>query len=321
MKKVSSYLLVMVVLFAAVSCSNQEYKKTKSGLLYKIISDGKGEPAKKGQFLKVNVVQKLRDSVLYSSEGSMPVYIPVDSARPVYSPTEIFPFLRKGDSAVVVELADTLQKKFGGQLPPFIKKKDKITIAFKVLDLFPTEDLLTADRNQETAKEKDREIKSMESYLANNKINAEKTTKGTYVVVQSPGEGTQVDSGKQVSVRYTGKLFPSGKVFESNATDQSKEPFKFVVGAGQIIQGWDDGLRKFKKGGKGTLYIPAFLAYDQQPGPGHKPYENLIFDIEIVDVTDAPKAADKPAMPQMPQGMPQGRPQQQQPQGQPQQHR
>ena len=221
MKKLSSYLLVTMVLFAAVSCSNQEYKKTKSGLLYKIISDGKGEPAKKGQFLKVNVVQKLRDSVLYTSEGGMPVYIPVDSARPVYSPTEIFPLLRKGDSAVVVELADTLQKKFGGQLPPFIKKKDKITIAFKVLDLFASEDLLTADRAQETTKEKDREIKAVEGYLADNKINAEKTTKGTYVVVGSAGEGTQVDSGKQVSVRYTGKLFPSGKVFESNATDQS----------------------------------------------------------------------------------------------------
>jgi FKBP-type peptidyl-prolyl cis-trans isomerase len=317
MKKLSSYLLVSVVLFAAVSCTNQEYKKTKSGLLYKIISDGKGEPAKKGQFLKVNVVQTLRDSVLYSSEGGMPVYIPVDSARPVYSPTEIFPLLRKGDSAVVVELADTLQKKFGGQLPPFIKKKDKITIAFKVLDLFPTEDLLTADRNQEIAKEKDREIKAVESYLTENKINTEKTAKGVYVVVQSVGDGVQVDSGKQVSVRYTGKLFPSGKVFESNATDQSKEPFKFVVGQGQIIQGWDDGLRKFKKGGKGTLYIPAYLAYDQQQGPGHKPYENLIFEIEVVDVTDAPKQEAKPGMPPMQMPQQSGRPQQQPNQPQP----
>jgi len=307
MKKVSSYLLVLVVLFGAASCSNQEYKKTKSGLLYKIMSDGKGEPAKKGQFLKVNVVQKLRDSLLYSSEGSMPVYIPVDSARPTYSPTEIFSLLRKGDSAIVVILADTLLRKSGGQLPPYIKKKDKITVAFRVLDVFVSEELLTADRNQEIAKEKEREVKTMEAYLADNKINAEKTAKGVYVVVNTPGDGTQVDSGKQVSVRYTGKLFPSGKQFESNA-DGAKEPFKFVVGQGQIIQGWDDGLRKFKKGGKGTLYIPAYLAYDQQPGPGHKPYENLIFDVEIVDVTDAPKQEPKPMMPQMPQGMPQGRP-------------
>jgi len=304
MKRISSYLFVSVVLVAAVSCTSQEFKKTKSGLQYKIISNGKGEPAKKGQFLKVNVVQKLRDSILYTSEGSMPVYIPVDSARPVYSPTEIFPLLRKGDSAVVVELADTLQKKFGGQLPPFIKKKDKITITFRVLDLFATEDLLTADRTQETTKEKDREVKAIESYLAANHINAEKTAKGTYVVVQTLGDGPQVDSGKQVGVRYTGKLFPSGKEFESNMKGPGNEPYKVVIGKAQVIQGWDDGLRKFKKGGKGTLYVPAFLAYDQQQGPGHKPYENLIFDIEIADVTDAPITPEKPAMP-MPQGLPQ----------------
>ena len=313
MKQISSYLLVCTFLLAAVSCSNSEFKKTKSGLLYKIMSDGKGEPAKKGEFLKVNVVQKLRDSILYTSEGGMPVYIPVDSPRPVYSPTEIFPLLRKGDSAVVVELADTLQRKFGGQLPPFIKKKDKISIAFKVLDVFPSEALLTDDRNQEVAKEKDREVKAVESYLSDNKINAEKTAKGTYVVVESVGNGPAVDSGKQVSVRYTGKLFPGGKVFESNVS--GPDPLKFIVGKGQIIQGWDDGLRKFKKGGKGTLYIPAFLAYDQQQGPGHKPYENLIFEVEVVDVTDAPVTPEKP-MSAMPQGMPQGAQQ-----ANPQQHR
>jgi FKBP-type peptidyl-prolyl cis-trans isomerase len=159
----------------------------------------------------------------------------------------------------------------------------------------------------------------MEKYLADSNVKAEKTEKGTYVVVKSTGDGTQVDSGKQVFVRYTGKLFPSGKVFESNMTGPGNDPFKFVVGAHQIIPGWDDGLRKFKKGGKGTLYIPAYMAYDQQPGPGHKPFESLIFDIEVVDVTDAPPpSAQQPRMPmQMPTrpgqmpvrpGQPQARP-------------
>ncbi|MDO6434520.1 FKBP-type peptidyl-prolyl cis-trans isomerase [Flavitalea sp. BT771] len=308
MKKISLYAFAGLVLMGAISCTSQEYKKTKSGLLYKIITDKKNPVAKKGEFLKVHFIQKVRDSVLYSSEGGMPVYIQVDSARPVYSPTEIFPLLRKGDSAIVVEMADTLQKRFGGQLPPFIHKKDKLTIAFRVLDVFPTLQDKTKDMEQEMAGEKQREIKAVEDYLAKNNIKAEKTEKGTYVVVNTPGDGPQVDSGKQVSVRYTGKLLPSGKEFESNMKGPG-EPYKFVVGQAQIIQGWDDGLRKFKKGGKGTLYIPAFLAYDQSPGPGHKPYENLIFDVEIADVTDAPKQQPMPAMPQMPQQ--QGRPQQQ----------
>ena len=299
-----------LVLLGAVSCTNSEFKKTKSGLLYKIYSDGKGDAAKPGQFLKVNVVEKIRDSTLFSTYGGFPFYINVDSPRPVYSHTEILSLLRKGDSAVVVLLVDSLQRKSGGQLPPYFKKKDKVTITFRVMDIFASESLLAVDRDAELEKEKTREIKAVEGYLAENKINAEKTAKGTYVVVTSPGDGPQVDSGKQVAVRYTGKLFPSGKVFESNMTGPGNEPYKFVIGQAKVIQGWDDGLKKFKKGGKGSLYVPAFLAYGpSNQGPSHKQFENLMFDIEIVDVTDAPKEAPQPGFPQMPtQGQPSQQP-------------
>jgi len=304
MKTIVSYLLSSLVLLGAVSCTNPEFKKTKSGLLYKIYSDGKGETAKKGQYLKFDVVEKIRDSLMYSSYGSVPQWVQVDSPRPVYNHSEIMSLLRKGDSAVVVVLIDSLERKSGGQpLPPYFKKKDKITLTFKVLDILASETLLAADREAELNKEKEREVKAVEGYLADNKIKAEKTAKGTYVVVQTLGDGPQVDSGKQISVRYTGKFFPSGKTFESNMTGPGNEPYKFVVGQAQIIQGWDDGLRKFKKGGKGSLYVPAFLAYGQTPGgPSHKPFENLMFDVEIVDVTDAPKTPAQPAYPQMPQG-------------------
>ena len=304
MKKISSYLLVGMMLAFAVSCSNSEYKKTKSGLRYKIISDKSNPVVKKGEFLKLQYTQKLRDSLLYSTyEGGMPVYPQVDSARPVYSPTEIFPLLRKGDSAVVVQSADTLQRRMGGQLPPFIKKKDNISITFKVLDVFTTAEAKQKDMEDELVKQKQREISMVEGYLSKNGIHADKTEKGTYVVVNSVGDGPAVDSGKEISVRYTGKILPSGKVFESNMTGPGNAPFKFVVGKGQIIPGWDDGLRKFKKGGKGTLYIPAFLAYDQQPGPDRKPFENLIFDVEIVDVTTPQPTPPAPPAGAYPQGM------------------
>jgi FKBP-type peptidyl-prolyl cis-trans isomerase FkpA len=322
MKQISSYLLVLVTLLSAVACTNQGFKKTKSGLLYHITSDGKGETVKRGQWLKLNVVQKLRDSVLYTSEGGMPAYIKVDSSRGDYSPIEILPLLRKGDSAIAIQLVDTLLRKYGSQLPPFLKKKDKISTIFKVSDVLATDELKVKDQADEAGKEKGREVKAVEDFLASKKISAEKTEKGTYVVVQSAGDGPQVDSGKQVSVRYTGKLLPSEKVFESNMTGPGNEPYKFVVGQSAIIQGWDDGLRKFKKGGKGTLYIPAFLAYDQQPGPGHRAFENLMFDVEIVDVTDAPKqaAGGQSMTPAQQQAMQQAIQQQQQQQQQ-QQHR
>lgn len=294
--------LASLALLGAVACTNTEFKRTKAGLQYKIYSDGRGDVVKKGQFLKLQILQKLRDSTLYSSYGSMPIYLPVDSPRGQYSPSEIFIMLRKGDSAVAVMSVDTLLRKANGQLPPFLKKKDKITFSFKVMDIFASEDLLTKDREAELGKQKDREVSEVEAYLKKNNIQAQKTAKGVYYVIDNPGGGVQVDSGKQVAVRYTGKLIPTGKVFDGNMTGPG-DPFKVVVGAASVIPGWDDGLKVFKKGGKGRLFIPAYLAYNDQMGPGRKPFENLMFDIEIVDVTDAPKGAA--ANPMMPQGIPQ----------------
>jgi FKBP-type peptidyl-prolyl cis-trans isomerase FkpA len=301
MKTISTYLLIGLALLGAVACTNTGFKKTKSGLMYAIFQNGSGAPAQKGQFLKMQLVQKVRDSILYSSYGGFPFYIPVDSPRPIYSPTEIFTMLRKGDSAVAIMSADSLQRKSGGQLPPFMKRKDKIVITFKVLDILATQDQMMADRKIEVDKEKDRETKAVEKYLADNKINATKTDAGTYVVVNDPGTGPQVDTGKYVFVHYTGKLFPSGKIFESNMTGPGNEAYKFVIGQHQVIPGWEDGLKKFKEGGKGTLYVPAFMAYDQRPGPSHQPYENLIFDV----IVDSVKNAPPPQAPRLPRpGMP-----------------
>ena len=323
MKKIT-YLLIGLAL-AAVSCTNSSFKKTKSGLLYKIYSDGKGPVAKKGEFIKLNFVQKVRDSVLATTEGGVPLYLPVDSPRPIYNPIEILSLLRKGDSAVVVMLVDSMQRKFGqGQLPPFLKKKDKMVFGFKVLDVFASEDLLKTDRDQEMAKQKTREISQIESYLSKNNIQAQKTEMGTYYVIQTNGTGPQVDSGKEVAVRYTLKAMPSGKILQSNMTGPGNAPLKFVVGAGQIIPGWDDALRKFKQGGKGTLYVPAYLAYDQQRGPGGSAFENLIFDVEVDSVTDAPKPTAIPGRPNFPmpqRGMPQRPVPQGRPQTTPQQHK
>jgi len=304
MKKLQTCSLILSVILFAIACTNNNgLKRTKSGILYKISSDGKGQVAKPGQFLKLNLMQKIKDSVIYNSADAMPAYVRVDSARPSYSVSEVFSMLRKGDSAVVILLGDSIAKKTGHPLPPNLKGKDKITFQLKVIELFTTRDSLLADRQREMDMEKGRETKALEDYISKNKINAQKTAEGTFVEIKSVGDGPAVDTGKLISVLYTGKSFPSGKEFESNMHGPRTEPVKFVVGnTSGMIRGWDDGLRLFRKGGKGSLYIPAYLAYDANPGPGNKPFENLIFDVEIVDVVDAAKSAKSSIPPQV-QGM------------------
>jgi FKBP-type peptidyl-prolyl cis-trans isomerase FkpA len=295
MKKFLSYLFIPIILIAA-SCS-QGFKKTKSGLLYKIISDGKGPVAKKGEFIKFDYIQKVHDSVLRTTVNSFPAYSPVDSVGTVYDPTEIFRFLRKGDSAVVVMLVDTLMKKYGGQqLPPFLRKNDKIVLTFKVLDLFASQALVLEDRNKLFETEKEKEVRNIENYLAKNNITtAQKSRSGAFYQIITPGDGPKADSGKLVSVRYTGYDF-DGKPFDSNvdSTKQSQPHpmslFQFRAGVSGAVPGMTEAITGFRKGDKGKMYIPSMLGYGPQgSGAVIKPFENLIFDIEVVDVTDAPQ--------------------------------
>jgi FKBP-type peptidyl-prolyl cis-trans isomerase FkpA len=315
MKKTTLLLSALTLLLMGTACKNSGFKKTKSGLLYKIISSGNGPLVKRGDIIKLHFINKLRDSILISSYERMPFYGKVDSIGPVYDPQEIFPLLRKGDSAVIVQLADSLQKK-QGMLPEYIKPKDKLVLTIKVVDVFTADSVAQKDQMAEMQKAQQNEQKKLESlkgpkakeiedYLAKNKIQYQKAPQGTYVEIKDPGNGAQVDSGKHVSVRYTGKVFPSMKEFESNS-------FDVVVGTHAVIAGWDEGLKYFKKGGKGTLYIPFFLAYGPQKGPGGSQYENLVFDIEVSDVSDSAKKPVAPPMPQMPSqgGQPQAQPHQ-----------
>jgi FKBP-type peptidyl-prolyl cis-trans isomerase len=228
--------------------------------------------------------------------------VPADA----YSQLEVFSMLRKGDSAVIVQLVDTLLKKSQSQQqpPPFFKKGDKLITIVKVLDVFRSPEMATKDKEAEAEKEKVRQEKEKETdlikgnadmaaWLATNKINAVKTGKGTYVVVKDPGTGMQADSGKYVSVRYEGRTLADNKIFQTTLDTSKSGPFTFKVGTGGAIPGWDEGLPLFKKGGKGTLYIPGALAYGRNPQPGSpfKINDPLIFDIVVVDVTDKQPAA------------------------------
>jgi FKBP-type peptidyl-prolyl cis-trans isomerase FkpA len=304
MKKTSVVILGAFAMLVLAACNGGgSFKRAKSGLLYKIISDKKSPVVKPGQILKFEFQQKIRDSVLNSSETTGPAYVAVDSTSiPDYNnPAEIFAMLRKGDSVVIVFEADTLRKRNPGGLPPFIKPKDKIALTMRVTNVFNTQEeagqdrevaMMEAMKKQEAAGEvqKQKDIKILEEYVKSKGITVQKAPKGTLVEIINPGTGPSCDSGKFVSVMYTGQTL-AGKVFDSSVDPKfghPGQPYTFQIGGRGAITGWDDGLRFFKKGGKGRLFVPSTLGYGKQGAePDIKPDENLIFDVEIVDVNDA----------------------------------
>lgn len=96
------------------------------------------------------------------------------------------------------------------------------------------------------------------------------------------GSGKEIKKGALCFAHYDGFL-DDGTKFDSSI-DKGK-PFQFVFGTGRVIKGWDQGLVGMKEGGKRNLYVPAHLAYgDRQVGQLIRPYSNLQFKIELIEV-------------------------------------
>ncbi|MFD5510142.1 FKBP-type peptidyl-prolyl cis-trans isomerase [Streptomyces sp. NPDC127051] len=97
------------------------------------------------------------------------------------------------------------------------------------------------------------------------------------------GEGAEATAGNKVSVHYVGVAYSTGEEFD--ASWNRGTPLQFILGIGQVIAGWDQGVQGMKVGGRRKLVIPAHLAYgDQSPTPAIKPGETLIFVCDLMGV-------------------------------------
>jgi FKBP-type peptidyl-prolyl cis-trans isomerase FkpA len=123
---------------------------------------------------------------------------------------------------------------------------------------------------------------------------------------RATGTGDAVVTGQAVAVHYTGWVYdpkkPEGKgeKFDSSLTPSGGRPaipFNFMLGAGRVIKGWDQGVVGMKPRGKRTLIIPPSLAYGDRQGLPFPPGSTLIFDVELLNVLSPPPSAAPVAAP------------------------
>ncbi len=105
-----------------------------------------------------------------------------------------------------------------------------------------------------------------------------RTSSGLYYQDRQPGTGALAEKGKSVSVGYVGTL-ANGQVFDQSGAG---DPIRFVLGTGQVISGWDEGIAGMRVGGRRLLVIRPSLAYgNESPGAGIPPNATLVFDVTL----------------------------------------
>ncbi len=287
---------IAVLLAISLFACNMNYEKTASGITYKIFPGKGGEKPKAGEFVKFNLEYRLadRDSVLQSTYGKLPAYSPVDTGKRIqYTFMEVIPLMSVGDSAEVSINIDSLKSKGMIQdFTPLLVKGQVLKARIKLLQIFKDEKAMLADYDSSIEKEKLAETKSLEDYMAKNNLKGVKTKNGAFVVIDNAGDqNNKADSGKVATIMYRGYLQTTGKVFDTNmdTTKGHTDPIDIPVGARGSIQGLSEGLPYFGKGGKGKVLIPAMLGYGPQAqGTDIPAFSNLIFDIVVTDVKNAP---------------------------------
>jgi FKBP-type peptidyl-prolyl cis-trans isomerase len=106
------------------------------------------------------------------------------------------------------------------------------------------------------------------------------------ITQEAPTGAQQPKTGDTVTVHYTGFLEQNGqqgKKFDSSV--DRGQPFRFVIGTGMVIKGWDEGVMGMRVGEKRRLIIPSHLGYGARGAPGAiPPYATLLFDVELLAI-------------------------------------
>jgi FKBP-type peptidyl-prolyl cis-trans isomerase len=287
MKKIFLLSLVLGVLFT--SCQQQTktksydgYTQSSTGLYYKFYQQNEGENPQIMDVLDVMLSCSINDTAVLIPENRM--ILPMMESLFAGDIYEGFKMMHKGDSASFMVRADsTFITLFGSPMPNVFSIDDLMRFEIRLNDFYPESEMqakqieyMKENYSAETANAEQK----LSEYFKNNNITAKETASGLNYVITKEGNGEKPSVGTLIKVHYTGKLL-DGTVFDSSVN--RNEPFQFVLGIGQVIPGWDEGLQLLSKGSKAVLYIPYYLAYGDRGAGTIPPFSTLIFEVELID--------------------------------------
>jgi len=284
------YMRNLVILFFAMtllaSC------KPSTGTLpskyeYIMHTKGTGEKVQAGDLVFFQYSMRNEDSVVvssYSAPETPSVTVP-DAQMLAGQPNPIIEailLMGKGDSLTIIVPLDTVPQK-----PMGFENEKFLYYSLSIKDVRKKKELDAAVSKIEKIVKSD-----LKAYNDGSIKNLKTTPSGLKYIIHEEGKGMRPDSSNLVSVEYYGALVSDGTPFDNSYSRGT--PYQLMIGVGQVIPGWDEGIMMLPVGTKATLFIPSKLAYGEAGSPPVIPANaDLVFYIDI-------KKAEKATMPPMP---------------------
>ena len=278
-----SALFLMLSVLTGCSNAPKGYQATDNGLYYRLFTNNGGENPQIGDLLELTMSCSVNDTVviLPLTKNIIPMAEPSFWSDFV----EGFSMMHKGDSAsFIVDIDSSFVNLFGyNTLPPQFSSTDIMRFEVRLDDFYPESEFrfrMIENIKKNYPAETEKAASELNAYLEKNGVVAQPTSTGLYYVKTQDGTGEKPSKGSTVKAHYTGYLL-DGTVFDTSI--ERGEPIEFVLGVGQVIPGWDEGIALMSKGEKAVLYIPYYLAYGDRDLGVIPPFSNLIFEVELID--------------------------------------
>lgn len=278
-----SALFLMLSVLTGCSNAPKGYQATDNGLYYRLFTNNGGENPQIGDLLELTMSCSVNDTVviLPLTKNIIPMTEPSFWSDFV----EGFSMMHKGDSAsFIVDIDSSFVNLFGyNTLPPQFNSTDIMRFEVRLDDFYPESEFrfrMIENIKKNYPAETEKAVSELNAYLEKNGVVAQPTSTGLYYVKTQDGTGEKPSKGSTVKAHYTGYLL-DGTVFDTSI--ERGEPIEFVLGVGQVIPGWDEGIALMSKGEKAVLYIPYYLAYGDRDLGVIPPFSNLVFEVELID--------------------------------------
>lgn len=297
-------MLFGLLLLVCVACNKSE-KETPSGLKFKVVKTGDGILPKKDQVIIFNYLFKdSKDSVWTDTfTGDFPPAMMIADSTAIPTENGLVQMMRmvsKGDSVFMeIPLKDFFRDMMKSPVPPGTDSTLTLSYRFKILDIMGYDQYMAYQNEfmqKRSAEQLQKDIATIDAYLAEKNITAEKTESGIRYVITKAGKGENGQPGQISKVNYSGYLL-DGQLFDSSVKSIAEQkgiynpqrepyaPYDVTIDQSQVIKGWHEALKLMSKGSQGTFYIPSTLAYGpQQRSEIIKPNSILVFDMEVVEL-------------------------------------